>query len=516
MSMSLPYERVSLCFADKHNYEGILPPYHPPDRYPELALLPEGDGLLCRENLVYEAVRASLRMLGLDASRADTPCWNPLGDLVSPGGTVVIKPNLVRHYNGNPAGTLDSVLTHGSVLRPLVDYALRALDGKGRIVIADAPQHDGDMEAMKRSLGIAELQDFYRTTLGFDLEFLDLRVEWVIYRDGIIVERFPLPGDPLGYSLVDLGQHSEFADPGVDPRRLRGSEYDSQETIAGHSDGSHGYLLSNTVLGADLVINVPKVKTHKKAGVTLALKNLFGVNGNKNLLPHHSLGFPHQGGDEFPAPSPYRRLRSQLIDWSRPVLKRGRLRTLFRAARRAEGRLLSPDPTRSGNWHGNDTVWRTIVDLNKAFYCTDRHGMLQDRPVEDRKHLVVFDGIVAGEGNGPMETDDRPTGLICAGLDPIAADLALIRLMGFDWRRVRKVARSVALEEHRFTRIREERDVRLNVLRSDGTTELETPLPELDLNLHFRPHVGWTGHIERTDEEERALDAFTAVAGSTR
>lgn len=514
--MSLPYEKVSVCFAAKPDYEGLASPYHPPARYPELPFLAEGDGLFCRENLVYEAVRSSLRMLGLDAARADTPDWNPLGEFVSPGGTVVIKPNLVRHYNGNPAGTLDSVLTHGSVLRPLVDYALRALDGKGRIVIADAPQHDGDTDVMKRVLGIAELQDFYRNTLGFDLEFLDLRVEWVVYRDGIIVERSPLAGDPLGYSRVDLGHESEFADPEIEPRRLRGSEYDSKETIAGHSGGSHEYLLSNTALSADLVINVPKVKTHKKAGVTLALKNLFGVNGNKNLLPHHSLGFPHQGGDEFPAPSPYRRLRSQLIDWSRPVLKRGRLRTLFRAARRAEGRLLSLDPTRSGNWHGNDTIWRTIVDLNKAFYCTDRQGKLQPRPVDDRKHLVVFDGIVAGEGNGPMEADDRATGLICAGLDPIAADLALIRLMGFDWRRVRKVARSVALDEHRFTHIGDEGDVRVNLLRSDGTTELERPLPELDLNLHFRPHVGWAGHIERTDEEDRASAEFAAIAGSTR
>ena len=37
---------------------------------------------------------------------------------------------------------------------------------------------------------------------------------------------------------------------------------------------------------------MPKLKTHKKCGVTISLKNLVGLNTNKNLLPHHSLGTP--------------------------------------------------------------------------------------------------------------------------------------------------------------------------------------------------------------------------------
>ena len=65
-------------------------------------------------------------------------------------------------------------------------------------------------------------------------------------------------------------------------------------------NGHNDYLLSETVLSADLVVNLPKLKTHKKTGVTLALKNMVGINGDKNLLPHHSVGSIAAGGDEYP------------------------------------------------------------------------------------------------------------------------------------------------------------------------------------------------------------------------
>ena len=35
--------------------------------------------------------------------------------------------------------------------------------------------------------------------------------------------------------------------------------------------------LANTVLGCDLLVSLPKMKTHHWAGATLSMKNLFGV-----------------------------------------------------------------------------------------------------------------------------------------------------------------------------------------------------------------------------------------------
>ena len=63
-------------------------------------------------------------------------------------------------------------------------------------------------------------------------------------------------------------------------------------------------VVDQAIIDADLVINVPKLKTHKKAGVTGALKNLVGINGNKEFLPHHRKGGAASGGDCYPGRSP--------------------------------------------------------------------------------------------------------------------------------------------------------------------------------------------------------------------
>ena len=53
----------------------------------------------------------------------------------------------------------------------------------------------------------------------------------------------------------------------------------------------------------------------------------------------------------------------------------------------------------SGNWHGNDTIWRTIVDLNKILFFSKKDGFLSNEI--QRKYFAIVDGIIGGEGNGP-------------------------------------------------------------------------------------------------------------------
>lgn len=62
-----------------------------------------------------------------------------------------------------------------------------------------------------------------------------------------------------------------------------------------HNDNKNEYLIAGTILNADVFINVPKLKTHKKAGVTLSMKNLIGINGDKSWIAHHRAGI-----DEYP------------------------------------------------------------------------------------------------------------------------------------------------------------------------------------------------------------------------
>src|SRR5262245_6232701 len=69
-------------------------PFDPSDSYPEYPFARLGR-VSEQHNPVYASMRLMLRDLGLDAPRFDTPDWNPLGDLVEPGATIVLKPNLV-------------------------------------------------------------------------------------------------------------------------------------------------------------------------------------------------------------------------------------------------------------------------------------------------------------------------------------------------------------------------------------------------------------------------------------
>ncbi len=475
------------------SYHGLLAPWGPGRAYPEFsACLPVEAG---PPNHVYSAVRAALVALGLDAGRFGTPEWNPLGELVARGARVVLKPNFIRHWNPLPGASVDSVVTHGSVLRAALDYALLAVGPEGSLAIAEAPQHDCEFAEIRRIAGLDALVEFYGKALGVELEVIDLRREAVTYRDGVIVSRNGLPGDPRGYRRVDLGTRSAFHGSGLDPRRFRGADYDSRPTTLHHAGGRHEYLLSETVLSADLVVNLPKLKTHKKTGVTLALKNLVGINGDKNLLPHHCAGAPGAGGDEFPGGGLLDRARSRGVEAARRLLRRGLGTGLLRAARRLETAARGEEFVRSGNWHGNRTTWRMCLDLNRAFYYSDASGPRWDAPGPVRRALHLIDGIVAGEGAGPLAPRDRPLGAIVAASDPLALDLVCVRLMGFDEQRIPKLREAMAATELRIGAVRDPAELRVVEADGEGRTR-EVALEALAPERSFLPHPGWRGHLE--------------------
>ena len=75
--------------------------------------------------------------------------------------------------------------------------------------------------------------------------------------------------------------------------------------------GRHEYAISRSPLEADVFISIPKLKTHKKCGITVNLKGLVGINANKNWLPHYSFGAPEDGGDQFDKGS----LKTKFENW---------------------------------------------------------------------------------------------------------------------------------------------------------------------------------------------------------
>jgi uncharacterized protein (DUF362 family) len=487
--------RVGLARTDPH-YAGLEPPFGPGKAYPELSPLLGDAATRGAPNHVYAAVRGALHALGLAERDFGTSDWNPLGELVGRGGRVVLKPNFIRHWNPCEAGSVDAVITHGSLLRAVADYAFLAVGPEGSVAIAEAPQHDCDWDRIDEIAGLRTVARFYEEVLGRELAIVDLRREEVRYRDAVIVERRALPGDPSGYRLVDLGSHSAFAGSGLDPMRFRGADYDPGPTSEHHMGGRNEYLLSETVLRADLVVNLPKLKTHKKTGVTLALKNLVGINGDKNLLPHHCVGAVDEGGDEFPGRSLLDRGRSRATEVARRWLARGVGTGLFRWLRRAESQLRGDDFIRAGNWHGNQTTWRMCVDLNRCFYWSDAEGEQFEAAEPSRRALTVLDGVVGGEGEGPLAPRDVPAGVVLAATDPVALDLAALRLMGFDWRRIPKIRETMRGAHPAITKVRDPADVCVWETSPGVRAPVSRRIEEIPCIRVFEAHPGWRGRIE--------------------
>ena len=207
--------------------------------------------------------------------------------------------------------------------------------------------------------------------------------------------------------------------------------------------GRHRYLIAREIIEADLVINLPKLKTHKKSGVTGALKNLIGINGNKEFLPHHRKGGSKTGGDCYAGGSWLKLAAEHLYDFAnrRPP---GLLAVAHRSSRRVSWPLrakLGSDDNLEGAWYGNDTIWRTCLDLQRILRFGDTGGGCPN-PFSEAV-LSVTDAIVGGQGEGPLSNDPCPSGFLTASFSTAAAEWVNTRLMGFDPQRIPLVRRGL-------------------------------------------------------------------------
>ena len=412
----------------------------------------------------YATAAASVRdlfvSLGLDPA-------NPLGRWIQPGMTVIVKPNWVKHEFGSTVGR-NVLFTHASLVRALIDAALAALAGKGRVFVVDAPLQGCDFARLRRQNGLAELEkDYARAPVAF----LDLRQQWAEIDDASSYVRWvhPLAGDPNGYSLVALGERSRLVCFGVNAR------FGVTDYSARQSQSPHCYPVSNTVLGADLILNVPKLKTHMKTGMTGALKNFVGIIGSKDFLPHFRAGSPRAGGDEYPDQNWLSRAASPV----RELLQTRAPLWVWKLAR--TGAQLGRSPLiHGGGWHGNDTLWRTIHDLVDIARNYDVGGVPRAHP---RTVLTLVDAIVAGEDCGPLKPRPKPCGVLVWGEDPGVVDVTCATLMGFDWRRIPLLSHLCDAEARAFTAF------------SGETPTVPTSAPP------FAAPVGWAGEIEAARKE---------------
>jgi len=129
---------------------------------------------------------------------------------------IVLKPNLVEYFDSH------KVNTNPMMVAAAVD-AFRSM-GAREVIIAEGPGHRRDTEILLEQSGLDQVIKSEK------LKFVDLNLD----------DTAPVK---LPYNLTILQQ----------------------------------IYFPKTILGADLVVSMPKLKTHHWVGVTLSLKNMFGT-----------------------------------------------------------------------------------------------------------------------------------------------------------------------------------------------------------------------------------------------
>ena len=378
---------------------------------------------------------------------ADTMGWadqrSAFGAVIPKGARVLIKPNLVLHQNEGSSG-MDCLVTHASVIRAAVEAAL--LTDAAEVLVGDAPIQGCDFEAMVESMGLGS---WARQRSERDPRFkgpLDFRRTTGVLVHGVRVASENL--QPLErFTLFNLGSESVLEPISNGEKRFRVAWYDHRLLAKTHYPGVHQYLVAREVMDADVIINLPKLKLHRKAGITCALKNLIGINGNKEYLPHHRLGGSQSGGDNYPGNSPVKRALEYVRDRQNITTSRAASLglSLLAAVLARTARGMGDHFGADGSWSGNDTVWRTCLDLNRILLYGRADGTMNDDI--QRRVLHVADAVVAGQGNGPLAPDPLPLGLLIGGNNAAAVDWVGAHLLALD-------PEKVPLTRHSFDQFR--------------------------------------------------------------
>ncbi len=457
-------------------------PFSASTEYPEFASL--SHSLAPVTNEVYAAVRNTLAVLGLDRENFGTDKWNPLGKYIPPGGSVLIKPNLVHHSTYHVADK-EVVLTNGSVIRAMVDYAVLACGLNGKVTIGDSPMMPADFDKIVDSLGLNKIVEYYKEHFDFTICLEDFRLIRGIYSETGYLEKV---------INVEANNHTD-----IKLRNTLHSHFESNFEVTDSANPAKTYTLHNAILTADCVINIPKLKTHKIAGMTCCLKAFIGASSNKNqILPHYRKGGSDTGGDEYEKETMLMKLKRHVL----ARLKKGPriifdiCQILFAkyrdvALKTGFGKDLYGSMIEHGAWPGNNTLWRSMLDLNRCVMFGTTDGTVSEQ--KQRSVFSLVDGIVAGEGQGPFNPQKKRAGVLVAGDNSLANDLVCTRLMGFNWKKMNTFRK--ILQEGFYAEDVEDFQSSIDLIVRGRSTRDDSPLRSMfehtDPLFNFQPPVGW-------------------------
>lgn len=410
------------------------------------------------------------------------------GNVVSGGcPRVFVLCNFVQHRRDNETRkAFEAKVTNANVLRPLLDAILEVYQGKVKIRIGNAPLQGGCWDRIVADIGLDALAMDYSRKYGEGcIELCDLRMH--IQDQTSLGWCVPRKNDNESEDIIkfDLGSHSMMEGQDQEKSIYRISQYPSSRIEACHHKGLHVYLINKKVIESDLIISVPKLKTHEKVGMTAGLKGCVGIVAHKDCLAHHRKGSPSQHGDEFPRNSAWLCLLSDYHDYlyDQPLtiftnLQRIVLKAILKFYRVCGGVF-------AGSWSGNDTAWRMALDLARIIAHGKVDGTMS-RSVE-RKHFVLTDGIIAGEGQGPLKPHPVHLGYLSWAEDVVAADAANALAMGFDLKSLKIVDGAFGIEIYPITQLRSMDDISFDLNGSFcSINDFRERFPR-----HFRLPNGW-------------------------
>ena len=342
-----------------------------------------------------------------------------LDERVVSGKKILIKPNWVKHNT-----KVDDEWCLCTNERLILATLKLVLERKPvSVVIADAPIQGCDWNKLL-SKNFLQKCEILSRQYGISVYIKDFRK--VIY-DSATNEVVREEKSDSDYIIFDMGKDS-FLEPITKGRKeFRVNCYNPDELAKTHYEGVHKYCIAKDVFEADVILTMPKMKTHQKAGVTNAMKILVGVNGDKAYLPHHRIGAKGYGGDCYPGKSWLRSISEWVLDNANRRIGESFYKTLLYVSA-VFWKLSKPSKEQNlaAAWYGNDTVWRMVMDLNHIAMYGRLDGSLCKEP--QRVIYSLCDGIIGGQGNGPLSPEPLPLGVLAFSNNSYWMDLIMGKL----------------------------------------------------------------------------------------
>ena len=357
------------------------------------------------------------------------------------GKRILLKPNFVRE----PQKEDDDIclITHPKFILSTLVVLLECYPHS--IIIGDAPIQNCRWELMLPSYFYNEVESLSKQ-YNVPIRVIDFRKR-IFYADKNVFSGTSRKDDE--YLIFDVGNQSWLESVTSEKNTFRVTNYDPDRMAISHSKGMHKYCIAKEVFESDIIITMPKPKTHRMACLTNSLKILVGINGDKDYLPHHRLGSLKQGGDCYKDYNLFRTWSEKIRDEANR--RRGSLS--FKPLRIVSGLLWkwgkpSNEVTANAGWYGNDTVWRMVMDINTIAQYGTVTGELADTP--QRTIYTLCDGIIGGQGSGPLKPDPLALGLIAFSNDSYLMDECMGYLFGLNIQKVPllKAAYEINKEKH--------------------------------------------------------------------